>query len=415
MHRARPARPRRPARLQAPCPARRRGNSRLLRPRTGASFLTGLTSPVPGCTSPDGHRGLDLAAAGWAPPAASWWCLRPRPTPLPVVFASTARSGPASDLRDAVPARAAVDGGAIFVYPMRSRAPGTWPPSVRTDAGGPADRQARPELLHRSGAASTSPASAPARSSPSTSGATCPRRLPASPWWRGATLGSTPAAARSPCRASSSTAPTTRRSRSKRDAPRARAWPPAMTAPRPPRRTARTASPTPVRLPGRWTAASGTGTTPSRTGRGRRCAASSRSRRSGAQAAGTATGRASTRGHSVGTRRPSGTRARSVGVHPRAAKAFFQAAKLPPARQASIAARPASGPHCASMYSTQAQRAEVGRTSACPWSPRRSCSRRCRRPPGCRRRARRRAACSAWPRTATTPSATGRIRATARA
>ena len=59
-------------------------------------------------------------------------------------------------------------------------------------------------------------------------------------------------------------------------------------------------------------------------------------------------------------------------MHPRSAKAWRKAAKLPPAVQASLAASPASGPHWANMYSTHAQRADVGRTVARPLRPARS-------------------------------------------
>src|SRR5713101_3621360 len=65
---------------------------------------------------------------------------------------------------------------------------------------------------------------------------------------------------------------------------------------------------------------------------------------------------------------PSGGRAAGTGRTSRSAKARFQEAKDPPARQACSAASPASAPPCASTCSTHAQRALVGRTSALPRS-----------------------------------------------
>ena len=188
-------------------------------------FLAGLSAPVPGCTAPAGPTGvLDLAALGWAPQGGVLVVPASAPgTPLPVVFAFHGAYGTGEDLRARLRARRRRRRRGHPRLPECHRGhlghhPGVsgWAPR------GPADSAGSPRATASIRRASTSPASAPARSSPSTSGATCLRRSPASPWWRGATLGSTPAAARSPCRASSSTAPATRRSRSKRDAPRAR-------------------------------------------------------------------------------------------------------------------------------------------------------------------------------------------------
>ncbi len=133
----------------------------------------------------------------WAGPgrAASWWCHPLRlEQPLPVVFALPRRihlrartSGRASG------SRAPADGGAILVYPNAIQ--GTWDIGPRSLDGRRVDtliQRLAAALLHRPGARSPSPASARARSSPSTSAATSRRPSTRWRWWQEPTTGSTP-------------------------------------------------------------------------------------------------------------------------------------------------------------------------------------------------------------------------------
>jgi polyhydroxybutyrate depolymerase len=95
-------------------------------PVDGGVFVTGVTTPSPGCSAPPAPTGvIDLSDAGWVragglfsvPPSAAG-------TPLPVVFVFHGAGGSGVEIRDELAIEPAADGGAILVYP--NAAAGTW-------------------------------------------------------------------------------------------------------------------------------------------------------------------------------------------------------------------------------------------------------------------------------------------------
>lgn len=101
--------------------------SACFKPSDGGVFVSGLASPIAGCSADAGPTGeLDLGALGWAreggvmvvPPGAA------AGTPTPVVFVFHGANQSGENARARFGLEGPADGGAIFVYPNAIQ--GTW-------------------------------------------------------------------------------------------------------------------------------------------------------------------------------------------------------------------------------------------------------------------------------------------------